>query len=195
MACCRIQNKVNDHQTRAARELEAASRVPGNERLATILQALLALVPTLQQAVGREGGAAGQAAGGRQEAQPAAAQSGRQDVDLDDDLYDLDDDDAGGREKPLPCGKGGTGWGGSCSRPKQEDWQTWGCRAASLDQRGPGSVDAQVAALPVAAVPQAPIPVPFNTVAHSNVVDAYHLADPFAFGPHPFVADYPAFFV
>ena len=48
---------------------------------------------------------------------------------------------------------------------------------------------------PVAAVPQAPIPVPFNTVAHSNVVDAYHLADPFAFGPHPFVADYPAFFV
>ena len=55
--------------------------------------------------------------------------------------------------------------------------------------------DAQVAALPVAAVPQAPIPVPFNTVAHSNVVDAYHLADPFAFGPYPFVADYPAFFV
>nr|CAH0102476.1 unnamed protein product [Daphnia galeata] len=48
---------------------------------------------------------------------------------------------------------------------------------------------------PVAALPQALIPVPFNTVAHSNVVDAYHLADPFAFGPHPFVADYPVFFV
>jgi hypothetical protein len=48
----------------------------------------------------------------------------------------------------------------------------------------------------VAAVPQvAPIPVPFNTVAYDNVVDAYHLADPFAFGPHPFAADYPAFFV
>ncbi len=51
------------------------------------------------------------------------------------------------------------------------------------------------APLPVAAVPQAPIPVPFNTVAYDNVVDAYHLADPFAFGPHPFAADYPAFFV
>ncbi|EFX81044.1 hypothetical protein DAPPUDRAFT_242883 [Daphnia pulex] len=51
------------------------------------------------------------------------------------------------------------------------------------------------APLPVAAVPQAPIPVPFNTVAYDNPVDAYHLADPFAFGPHPFAADYPAFFV
>lgn len=51
------------------------------------------------------------------------------------------------------------------------------------------------APLPVAAVPQAPIPVPFNTVAYDNPVDAYHLADPFAFGPHPFAADYSAFFV
>lgn len=51
------------------------------------------------------------------------------------------------------------------------------------------------ASLPATAVPQAPIPVPFNRVAYDNVVDAYHLADPFAFGPHPFAADYPSFFV
>lgn len=45
----------------------------------------------------------------------------------------------------------------------------------------------------VGVVQQAPIPLPYNTKPHNNAVDAYQMAEPFAFGPHPFAADYRAF--
>ncbi|KAI9565965.1 hypothetical protein GHT06_009763 [Daphnia sinensis] len=50
-------------------------------------------------------------------------------------------------------------------------------------------------AYPAGVVQNAPIPLPYNTVSHENVVDAYQLADPFAFGPLPFDLDHPVMFV
>lgn len=49
-------------------------------------------------------------------------------------------------------------------------------------------------AFPIGVVQNAPIPLPYNTVSHENVVDAYRLADPFAFGPLPLALDHHVMF-
>ncbi|XP_032776511.2 uncharacterized protein LOC116915464 [Daphnia magna] len=49
-------------------------------------------------------------------------------------------------------------------------------------------------AFPIGVVQNAPIPLPYNTVSHENVVDAYRLADPFAFGPLPLSLDHSVMF-
>ncbi|XP_057370495.1 BCL-6 corepressor-like protein 1 [Daphnia carinata] len=50
-------------------------------------------------------------------------------------------------------------------------------------------------AYPVGMARNPPIPTPYNTVPHNNDVDAYRMADPFAFGPLPFELNHPITFV
>ena len=96
------QEAAVDILQRTAQELEAATRVPGNEYLAKVMQAILALVPACQQA-GSLGGGPVMPPTTAKPQPPAQVAKGRQDMVLDDYDDDLDDGStAGGQRSRSP---------------------------------------------------------------------------------------------